>query len=166
MSEGHAMKKHRYLLIVMCCFLAVLGGCSYGIEILVTGDDPFHPEFVLRKPRMTTPLGKTAQLDHLTICVVGESDWKCRERIWDFGFQPGDSKEIDKVEYGIVPDGFEERTQSTPLTAGVTYLVMAGGAGGHGSVRFRIIEKDGSYELKVLEKEESEKRPDETERRL
>jgi hypothetical protein len=121
----------------------------------VTGDDPFHPEFVLRKPLLTTPNGRTPHLDRFIICDVGPSDWRCHERIWDFGFEAGRSKEVDKVEYGIVPEGFEEGTKSKPLRTGITYLVMAGGAGGHGSVRFRIIEKNGSYELQVLEKDES-----------
>jgi hypothetical protein len=149
------MAKQKYLLVAACCFLAVLSGCSYWIQIIVTGDDSFHPEFVLRKPLMSAPRGRTPKLRYFRICDESGIDWNCQDPIWNFWLAQEQLKYVGKVQYGIVPDGFEEEAPSKPLTPGVTYRVAVGASGGIGSVRFRIVEKDGSYELQVLEKEES-----------
>lgn len=148
------MKPRYYLIIAACCGLFLMKGCSYSFNIAVRGDNPFQPIFILTKPVLVFPLGKKkVPLKDFGVYVKKQDDWDYKNPIWRFGLQPGASKEIYKIQYGKVPNGFQEYKQTAKLTEGVQYLAMGMGAGCNGSVTFKIIKEDASYKLVVVQEE-------------
>lgn len=148
------MKLRYYLIIAVCCSLFLMKGCSYSFNIAVTGDNPFQPIFILTKPVLVFPLGKKkVPLNDFGVYVKKQNDWDYKNPIWSFELRPGASKEIYKIQYGKIPSGFQEYKQAEKLIEGIHYLVMGMGAGCNGSVTFKIIKKNASYKLVVMQEE-------------
>lgn len=143
----------KYLLTVCWISLLIFPGCSYKFDILIGGKDPFHPLFTLRKPLLVSPMGtRNVPLSDFGVYMKKGEDWDYKNPVWSL---VGYSNPLSRIKYGKVPTGFKEGTRRRKLRIGVPYLAMGFSGGGHGSVEFIIIEKEGVYHIRKTDKPRS-----------
>ncbi len=139
----------KILLTISCYVLLTITGCSYQFDILIKGNDPFHPIFTLNKSILAFPTGREVLLNDFGVYIKKEGQWDYKNPVWRFALHPGASKAVRRIEYSRVPSEFSEITKSKTLIANVSYLVMGFGSGGTGGTEFIIIKGNNGYIIKT-----------------
>jgi hypothetical protein len=128
------MKK--FISVFLLIFLIV--GCSYGIEISLFEASPFHPGFKISKPFFAKPIGSAVFLEDFSIVKEVNEKWDYKNPVWSLALKKGSKNYITKIEYGVVPDGFNEVVESSKLRSRIKYLAIGFTGGGRGSIKFML----------------------------
>jgi hypothetical protein len=128
--------KYRYGAIVGFACLAGIIGCTYKLFIQVSEVSSPRPLFILSAtsdgPSIAQPINQ------LVVVAESRGKWDHQSSIWCMGLPPGSFKEVAKVRYGVVPEGFSQCSVPRELQRGVRYQVVVTGAGSAAGSEFTL----------------------------
>lgn len=140
------MTIYKWIIINLLCVATI--SCSYSIDILICGNNPFKPTFTLTKPFLSNPVGSVmVELREFYIYEYSNSDFDYRHPIWGIVAVSNEGTRINSIIFGETPAGFTEYSGNKSLEIGKHYYALATSWGGVGGEIFTISNKGGTLNI-------------------
>ena len=118
--------------VVIAAAVAVFG-CKEGLRVSIVDAGNRAPIFQVSH---LSPLAiEQSTMSMFAVYQFG-SDGRVREVLWELRSTGGELQRLDRIKYGVVPDGFEEARTAQMLISGVNYVAEAGAPGKSGGISF------------------------------